>query len=168
MRLISLIHDLLHLELFSYNHCLDINGSVQQFPHWSSQAIAPTGLRAANNYSGICAAREATGNMYGRDFLFFFGGSCIIPGRAAGGSSFWGSSSKSRSFSMGGAGRSIEGNAWLRAEWVREMNAVCKKAGELRWRGGELFIHSNEAVGGWLVGNWTWSISPLSWRWRCV
>lgn len=38
---------------------------------------------------------------------------------------------------------------------MREMNAVCKKARELRWRGVELFIHSNEAVGDRLVGNWT-------------
>lgn len=30
-----------------------------------------------------------------------------------------------------------------------------REAGELSWRGVELFIHSNEAVGDWLVGNWT-------------
>lgn len=83
--------------------------------------------------------------------------------RREAGISFWSSSSTSRSF---GGGIHRGAHAWLRAEWVREMNAVCKKARELRWRGVELFIHSNEAVGDRLVGNWTWSISPL--RWRCV
>ena len=85
--------------------------------------------------------------------------------RGEAGISFWSSSSTSRSF---GGGIHRGAHAWLRAEWVREMNAVCKKARELRWRGVELFIHSNEAVGDRLVGNWTWSISPLRWRWRCV
>lgn len=65
-----------------------------------------------------CSSRKAS-EVQARDVA----GSCIRPGRGCRESHF-GVPHPNPEVSVG---ESIEAHAWLRAEWVREMNAVCKR-----------------------------------------